>query len=58
MKVYGNRYHSEDKMLGALDRKRSYNKTTLATEGVVTRSKETLVWMSKELTDRLHPLKA
>ena len=57
MKVYGNRYHSEDKMLGALDRKRSYNKTSPA-NGLVTKSEKTLVWLSKELTDRLHPVKA
>jgi hypothetical protein len=57
MKVYGNRYHSEDKMLGALDRKRSYNKTSPA-NGLVTKSEKTLVWLSKELIDRLHPVKA
>jgi len=57
MKVYGNRNHNEDRMLGALDRKRSYNKTS-SSDGLVTRSEKTLVWISKELTDRLHPVKA
>ena len=57
MKVYGNRNYNEDKMLDALDRKRWYE-AKLVTDGRCIESKKTLVWMSKELIERLHPIKS
>ena len=52
-----NRGSNEDRIIEIIDRKRSYNKLSLATIGSVTMSKETLIRISKELTNRLRPVK-
>ena len=52
-----NRGGNEDRIIEAIDLSRAYNKLSLATVGSVTLSKETLVRISKELTNRLRPVK-
>ena len=53
-----NRGGNEDRIIEVIDLNRAYNKLSLATVGSVTLSKETLVRISKELTNRLHSIKS
>ena len=53
-----NRGGNEDRIIEVIDLNRAYNKLSLATVGSVALSKETLVRISKELTNRLHSIKS